>query len=209
MICHASDPSLRLCLDFEGSLVPDAIDLSGGNHDALATAIQPMPRAGQQAAALTTQSSILVPETPDLDITAALSIEMWISPAQKPSSTAYPLTNAGQYQVSYDKNGRIGCAIGESNIVSPSVLQLGAFVHIACTFDGALLKVYLDGGVAACLQVDGPIPTRNMFGTEIGANKLVGGLDDIHVYARALTDADICTLAGHASCNTICPSGGG
>jgi hypothetical protein len=207
--CHVLDPTLRLCLDFEGALSPTTVDLSGGSHDATALAIQPMARSGQQAVALIKTSSIVVPETPDLDIAQTLSIEMWLSPTMKPSATTYPVQNAGQYALVFDQNGSVGCSIGGSVIDDPAKLTLNVWAHVACTYDGSTLKIYANGDLAECLPVNGTIPTDNTSGTGIGAGKFIGGLDDIHIYSRALTDSEICMQAGRTGCNTRCPVHGG
>ena len=205
--CHVADSTIRLCLDFEGNVVPTAVDLSTGYHDATTLAVMPMPRGTQQAVQLISESLITVPETVDLDISQFLSIEMWLAPSTRSDPTSYPLANRTQYAMSYDRDGLLGCAVGTNATgTSRDLLALNVFTHVGCTYDGAMVRLFVGGDVVGCRSAHGPIPTGGTTGTSIGAGRFLGGMDDIHVYARALTASEMCARAGRIVCNTVCPA---
>lgn len=205
--CHVADPDLRLCLDFEGPLAPTAVDLSGGSHDATVTGnVIPGTRFGlgglQQAAIVNPQASIKVPKSPMLDLSQAVTVEMWISPTSAPDSATFPLTNS-QYSVGWEK-GAATCQIGNTSISDPNkVVTTFLWSHVACTYDGSRLALFVNGNVVACTNANKPPMTNS--GTSIGSNGYQGGVDDVHAYARALAPAEVCARAGVTSCTAQCP----
>ena len=88
------------------------------------------------------------------------------------------------------------------------------FHHVACTYDGNELRVYVDGDLANCQTPGATIdstPALTDIGHEFGnvstTEQFRGALDDIHVFARALRPDEICALARRGSgCNMTCPS---
>jgi len=91
--------------------------------------------------------------------------------------------------------------------------------HVACTFDqvDGELTVYVDGSIERCEETDEQLLTIPG-GTSVGVKAngtfqgdwFVGRLDNVHVFARTLTPAEICAAAGKpaGSCNASCPSSG-
>jgi hypothetical protein len=78
------------------------------------------------------------------------------------------------------------------------------------------LRVYVDGSVSGCTQVSNGIPMGSgevAVGASYSAsryqNSYVGSLDSLHLYGRALSDAELCRAAHRTSCNTRCPDSGG
>jgi hypothetical protein len=197
--CHVHDPSLRLCFDFEEpTLNPVARDGSSFGHDAQTSGIAAMPRAVEQAVALTATSSIYIPPTPDLQLTH-LTLEAWIRPDITGSQTD-AIANPPQYALGYD-GSTVSCAVGDAKVSQP-YQAAGAWTHVACTYAGDKIKLYVNGSVIACS--DGPrrIDPRTS-GTHLGA-ALVGGLDNVRVFAEAV-DGEICDHAGSTGCSTSCP----
>ncbi len=200
LACHSSDTSIRLCLDFEDpSLDPTVADLSTFGHDGTAIAVNPMARAGQQAASFVTGSSVHVAETPDLDIGDHLTYELWID-VLDPTAMVWPLDNDGQYALGVSQDHLFCYANGFYADTSVS-LGTQSWHHVACTYGAGRLTAYVDGQQAACTMARGMIKNANKNGTNVGAN-FVGGIDDVHVYARALDGSEIAAIAG------VTPNGG-
>jgi Concanavalin A-like lectin/glucanases superfamily len=203
--CHSQLADLRLCLDFEDStLAPVIRDESIGGHDAASAFITPYPRAGQHSAALDYGSLIAVPESADLDIPQHLTIEMWLNPDSRAS--AWALYNTAQYGLGID-NGELYCQFGNHVIHANEAFAVDEWTHVACTWDGSTVKAYVDGDVSDC-RTDEPdtIANVNLAGTSVGLG-YYGAIDDVHVYARTLADAEIWTLAGVTDGTTECPGG--
>src|ERR1700733_8696675 len=202
--CHV--PGSSLCLDFENPiLTPTIYDGSPGQHDATAADVQSMPRAAELAALVSADSKMLVPETPDLDITPSLTIELWVEPAKLTWDTMSLVDNDTQYGVSLAGDD-VGCTIGGDTAWASSYITAAAWSHVACTYDGTTITVYVGGDVASCYSRHGPIPTGGTRGTAIAGDGYVGGIDDLPIYADALDATSICQLAGRTNCAQDCPS---
>ncbi|HET9987358.1 MAG TPA: LamG-like jellyroll fold domain-containing protein [Kofleriaceae bacterium] len=193
--CHVSDTSVRLCLDFEdSSLDPTVVDRSTLHHDGASQQVTAVPRGAQQAALFATTSQIHVAETPDLDIPDHLTVELWNEVFDLAEQT-WLVDNNSQYALAVDHD-RMFCYANGAFADTGINLGASAWHHLACTYGDGKLIAFVDGKQAACQKVSGSIDgNANSGGTNIGYN-LVGGVDDVHVYARSLTDAEIATLAG-------------
>ena len=193
--CHVTDTSLRLCLDFEDtSLDPTVLDRSSYNHNGAAQLVTAVPRSTQQAALFAATSTMHVAETPDLDIPDHLTVELWAE-VFDPSERPWVFDNDQQYALAIDHDHMFCYAKGA---YADTAINLGVSTwhHLACTYGGGKLIAYVDGKQAGCQQVSGPINANaNTDGSNVGY-ALVGGVDDVHVYARSLSDAEIATLAG-------------
>ena len=197
--CHVTDPALRLCLDFEDpSLTPYARDGSTLVHDAKTSQIGSMPRAGQQAALIGPTSQIRVSPTADLDI-VTLTLEMWIQPS---SLVGFPIVNNGQYALGLDGT-TAECAVGDVFVTSRVPIGIGQWHHVACTYDQTRLQIYVDGAVTGCQDAQDPLIVNARNGTAVGPG-YVGGVDNVHVYARALFHEEICRLTGRTDCPHAC-----
>ena len=197
--CHSQLPGLLLCYDFEDPTFQTTIyDSSAGDHDATPVDVDVMKRATQQAAGLADGSSILVPEAASLDLASALSIELWIDPGD--SNSGPIIAHQDDYWIDFDR--AIGCWVGDLEPWSPHDIPAG-WHHIACTFDGTTMRTYVDGSVVACAKTHDPMTARAAQ-IRIG-ERYVGGIDDVHLYSRALEPAEIQGLAGATSATSTCP----
>jgi len=193
--CHVNDTSLRLCLDFEdSSLDPTVIDRSSYNHDGASQLVTAVPRNTQQAALFASTSTMHVAETPDLDIPDHVTVELWAE-VFDPTERPWVFDNDGQYSLAIDHDKLFCYANGFYANTSVS-LGVSTWHHLACTYGDGKLIAFVDGKQAGCTQASGSIdPNANRSGSDIGY-ALVGGVDDVHVYARSLADQEIATLAG-------------
>jgi len=75
-------------------------------------------------------------------------------------------------------------------------LPLGRWVHVAGTFDGTWMRIYVDGVEHGTMERPGPIKA-NDFKLSLGnfdeghAAHFAGLLDEVRLYARALLPAEI------------------
>jgi hypothetical protein len=122
---------------------------------------------------------------------------MWVWPEYPQSANL--LLNTNQYRIQLSADGRIGCALGNSQVWSTSYQRVRTWSHVACTFSDSTLRIFIDGGAAGTAPSTGA-PASGTSGTQLGY--FAGRLDDIHVYARALTPAQVCTHAGRSACSS-------
>jgi hypothetical protein len=213
--CDVNDPSLRLCLTFQTPMVQDL-------------ALPPHPLAdtigiqilADATAKLDGRSHIRFVESADFDV-SELTFDLWIDPGKmtKNQGSATILARGQSYDAAYQEDGHVQCGIADQRVVSATAI-MNNWHHVACRYDTTAheLRVYIDGDVSGCAPVPGGIPTPGSNGLAIGAsygadgmyqNSYVGGLDGLHLYARARSDAELCTAARRTSCNTQCPDQGG
>jgi hypothetical protein len=210
--CDATDPSLRLCVDFQ----PPIADRSASGAVIAVTDVSALDRNGEPAGLLTAASTMHVRESVALDLQGALALDMWIRPATSPpAGGAWLLDNNQQYGVNITGARAVRCVLGSFTVDSAAPTALDVFQHVACTYDGATLKVFVNGELSGCANVAIAIPTTGADGLAIGANlsgtdddpafadRFVGGIDDVRVWARS--DLDVCAIAGRTGCNTVCP----
>jgi hypothetical protein len=84
---------------------------------------------------------------------------------------------------------------GERNGTGPSVLPLNAWTHLAATYDGTTLRLYVNGALATSTSVGGAIPVSTgvlrIGGNSIWSEWFKGLIDEVRVYNRALSQSEI------------------
>ncbi|MGE0867066.1 MAG: LamG domain-containing protein [Kofleriaceae bacterium] len=209
------DDAVRLCLDFEDpSLTSLARDASGHQHDAVlagvAMKVREVGDTAQQALGVATESKVMIAESAELDATNALSFGLWVFANATPQPDTAPLgllSNGTEYGIALQPDGDVRCTVGDqlasSNLLAAPLLTLNRWIHVACTYDGHDLRVYLNGVLSDCTAAPMVAVKRSSSGIVIGARNdglvsspLVGAVDNVHVYARALTALEICSLHG-------------
>jgi hypothetical protein len=169
-------------------------DISGATH-----------AAGKYGQGLTfdgTNDMVSVPATPSLNLTKAVTLEAWVKPdtlgtkwrtiAVKEQSTqlAYALyANNGRDQVS----GNV-FTTRDNGLAGPR-LAVGAWTHLAATWDGTTAKVYVDGKLIRSAALGGTMASSSkplrFGGNTIWPEWFKGQLDEIRIYNRALSAAEV------------------
>lgn len=145
-----------------------------------------------------------------LNVTDALTIEAWIKPNSWSTNIwenyivgkdDWSNTSAG-YALRGGDDGRLSFNIasngGWSEVVSDPLLTPGNWYHVAGTYDGTEMKIYIDGFNVASLEYTGTI-TPSLFNLNIGnvpflgqGNRLFDGLiDQVDIWNIALTESQI------------------
>jgi hypothetical protein len=234
--CTAAGGRVALCLEFEDARDPmpqQVLDGSGNHADASTQSIEPTRRQqdgiDENAIKLEAIGARLdIPPTPALDISDAVSIELWFRHdfgAPLGGARHWLVDRNDQYFVSIGSDRLIECGYNHDRTIhSNAQVQIDPtrWQHVACTVgptpDGRdrEVRVYLDGDVTDCKTYPDPI-APNPGGTTIGVktggtsnDQFFGSLDNVHVYQRALRPADVCAAAGKApgTCNDRCPGPG-
>ncbi len=196
------DPSLALYMDFEGT---DSF-LSTNEYPTVCSGPCPTPaagRVGQQAAAFGFGGCVTIGASalrPDVFTFAA-----WVRTSAPKTMTAFTRPFEGQSAAT--NTFEIYVDSGTSWRVIVNSLQVGASAtldewhHIAGTYDGATLTMYLDG-VAASNRTVGPVEYTTddlLLGCDIDTGVQVdhfdGVIDDVRVYTRELSGPEVAALA--------------
>jgi hypothetical protein len=85
----------------------------------------------------------------------------------------------------------------EQSATGTAALPLNAWTHLAVTFDGSGLTLYVNGMLVQTSVVVGTMPTStgvlHMGGDSVWGEWYMGLIDDVRIYSRALTQAQIQT----------------
>jgi hypothetical protein len=151
-----------------------------------------------------TDDYVSVPNSSSLQLTSALTMAGWIKADSWGSGTDVDIIarkgedNPNNYQLSIaDGLATLYLDDGDgSGYRGDTLLNTGQWYHIAATWDGTTVRIYVDG----VLDNDPPdlhgdnisTDTRAFYiGGRSGADLLDGILDDIRIYNRALSEAEI------------------
>lgn len=206
VMCRYADSALRLCVEFDDGNYSDATDGSPYHMNPDTSGVIFWDRAGTKAAGVFWNSKLAVAENAMLDITGAITLETYMgvkSPAPYVQSRLF--ANNSQYELGLRDDGRVWCKIGGQNVTSTDPLGKDVWRHIACTYDEQSEKIalYVDGIVDECQDADVTISTAGTSGTQL-IDGYTGGVDDMRIFARELSSAEICTHANKTGCPASC-----
>jgi hypothetical protein len=177
-------------------------DVSGhGNNGTFSGPTWVAGHAGQ-ALSFSGNSFVTVPDSATLSLTpgTGVTLEAWVYPTQSPlwSDVVYKYNDIYYLDTNNGKPATNGTyAMGHpSPLVGPTALQLSTWSHIAGTYDGSMLRVYKDGVQVNSKTVAlGNVKTSNFpltLGGDSGNGQyFVGRIDEVRVYNRALSPAEI------------------
>jgi hypothetical protein len=162
---------------------------------------------------------VRVPDAPSLEFSNAMTVETWIyptnltigSPAVIVSKADWPLAPIGQsaFTMQIDPNG-LGAfyLFGDGSTPSGPAYSLtqipqNQWTHLACTYDGTNLNIYMNGVQGTSFAFGGPIFPGN---DDLGIGDSIGGtteptlapgqpfaglIDEATVYSNALTPLQV------------------
>ena len=151
---------------------------------------------------------VTVDDHASLDFTNALTIEAWVFPTvvgsgawrsllikEAPQMEAYQLyantdTNAPTFYV------RRAAATGDpQDARAPTPMPVNTWTHLAATYDGTTLRFFVNGVQVASNAIAGPLLTSTgvlrMGGNSIWGEFFTGRIDEVRLYNRALSVAEI------------------
>ena len=201
-----------------------ALDGSGNGHDG--TLVNgPTWSAGHDSGALTFDGVDDHVSAGTFDIPgAAMTLAAWINPTEIANcaswdcrivSKATGTAGAEHYwMLSTTRSGgmaalrfRLKADGATTTLIAPTAALVdGAWLHVAGVYDGVAMRLYVNGGEVAAVAKSGAITQAPAVDVWIGSNPPSatsrpwdGLIDEVRVYERALSVADIATLAGVAS----------
>ncbi len=198
-------------------------DTSGLGHDGTLTGGTTWT-TGQLGGALRLDGTgyVTIPDADTLDPTTALTITAWVRPAT--TTTAYIVKKATQnttngYELGLSSTGTPFLRLNQAtsgdtyrvNATSPIPTNGTTWTHLAATYDGTTLRLYVNGTLQSSLTKTTTIATNTLpltLGAEPGGYRpYTGTLDDIHLYDHALTPTQITTLMTGSSTDPVAADG--
>jgi chitodextrinase len=203
----AAQPSgLAAAYSFDAGSGAEAADASGmGNTGAISGAgWTTQGRYGNALSFDGVDDWVTVNDAASLDLTTGMTLEAWLFPtALSGWQTAVLKEQSGHLAYAMYANTDGGQPSGEvfttsgSSVRGPASLPLNAWTHVAVTYDGAVLALYVSGTLVASGAASGSITTTTgalrIGGNGVWGEYFQGLIDEVRIYNRALTAGEIQT----------------
>ena len=193
---------------FEEGTGSNVADVSGNGNNGVITAAT-WNNSGRFGKALSfngSSSLVTVNDSASLDMTSAITLEAWVNP----SSTAtawrdilYKATDTWFLMGSTPQAGApdFGGTFASTNVYGTGTVPVNTWTHLAATYDGATMKFYVNGVLANSRAQTGAIAASSgalsIGGDSIphdsGPHFWAGLIDEVRIYNRALTAAEVQT----------------
>ncbi|HYH54730.1 MAG TPA: LamG-like jellyroll fold domain-containing protein [Solirubrobacterales bacterium] len=155
------------------------------------------------------ETCVTVPHAEDLQLSEEMTVEAWVKPdalVDQPIIYKSAWGNLGYAMgISYFNTAKAEGLIGEGpgkyeDVVSPEAIEENVWSHIAFTYDGTTMRLYVNGTLVASQAQSTPPPTGEG-PLAIGCNPLYpedfdGLIDEVRIYDRALDEGEINTDMG-------------
>jgi len=196
-------PDLVAAYGFDEGAGTTAADASGYGNDGAVFGAS-WTASGRFGGALSfngTDSRVTVADADSLDLLDAMTLEAWVNPTAVSGWRTILMKELDAIYYLYGSGGTaghpgVGVNIGGyREIFGPSALPLNAWSHVAGTYDGSALRLYVNGVQVASASRTGTLQsTTNPL--RIGGNAqwgeyFAGRIDEVRVYRRALSAAEI------------------
>jgi hypothetical protein len=205
VVAHAAATGLVASYSFNEGNGTTVSDSSGNsNNGTIQNASWTTSGKFGSALVFSGSSYVTVNDSPSLDLSGGMTLEAWVSPSSTPStwSTAIMKEQPNFYIYSLyagspanQPNAYMMTTGGKAGIPGPSALPLNTWSHLAATYDGATLAVYVNGVLVASksastnlVRASGPL---HIGGNDIWGEYFRGTIDEVRIYNRALSPAEI------------------
>ena len=151
-----------------------------------------------------------IPDSPVLNPTEALTIETWVYVSGNPNTDLATIVTKFspvgppllQYQLeTHYAGGRLNfrpllfLPSGIAYLDGNTTIQFNTWYHVGMTYDGASLKLYVNGSLDGIVAASGPITVTSeplrIGGPSSGPWSFNGRVDEVSLYDRALSSSEI------------------
>jgi hypothetical protein len=150
---------------------------------------------------------VTVASSSSLNLTTGMTLEAWVFPTaigagtwknvlikERPGGEVYNL-----YANTDTNTPTVFAVTGSSSSLSrvdgPGILPLNGWTHLATTYDGATLRLYVNGVLSGSELVSGALVTSTgalrLGGNSVWGEFFQGRIDEVRIYSRALTQGEI------------------
>ena len=203
----AQPPGLVAAYSFDQGSGTTAPDASGTGNTGTLTNGAAWSSTGKYGGAISfdgVNDSVTVADSASLDLTSGMTLEAWV----RPSTTGWPYRTV----LMKEQTGNLAYALyltdatrplttaiiggGEKVAQSGTALTANTWVHLASTYDGTNLRLYVNGTLVTTTAATGAISVSSG-ALRIGANLIwteeafAGLVDEVRVYNRALLAAEV------------------
>jgi hypothetical protein len=190
--------------ELSGTAVTDSS--ASGNNGTLSGATR--TASGKFGRALSfdgTNDRVNIPDSSSLDLTSGMTLEAWVRPSslggwdtvllkEQPGNLLYAIyANTGPGPSSTE----IETSQGYFPQYAPGTLSLNTWTHLAATYDGTTLRLYINAVEVGSRAVNGSLNTSSgalrIGGNAVWGEYFAGLIDEVRVYNRALSPQEIQT----------------
>jgi hypothetical protein len=147
---------------------------------------------------------VTIPDAASLDLTTGMTLEAWVFPTTTTGVRDILVKEGSNVDIFnlYARNWRgrpeANVFMGGTNRVAESTaLAANVWTHVAGTYDGSVVRLFVNGVQVASTTVSGPISTSTgplrIGGNSLWGEYFQGVIDNVRIYNRALTAAQIQT----------------
>src|SRR2546426_10796669 len=202
----AQTSGLVAAYGFSEGAGPTVADASGNNHTGTLGGGVTWTAAGRYGSALVFNGAgfVTIPDTAALQLTTAMTLEAWVSPTTVSSVWRDVIYkgNDNYYLSGTSTNASWpagGGTFGGTTIETygTAAVAVNTWTHLAVTYDGATVRLYVSGVQVSSLARTGSLATSTnplqIGGDSIWGQYFQGTIDEVRVYNRALSAAEIGT----------------
>jgi subtilisin family serine protease len=180
------------------------VDASGqGNTGTLSNGTWSAAGKNGAAVSFTTNGFVTIPDAPSLDLTSGMTIEAWVRPTSNTGWRTVVLKEdvGGLAYALYSSNGSRPAAYVHTNadvgLNGTAALALNTWTHLAMTYDGTMLRMFVNGVQVGSMALTGGIAATSgvlrIGGNSVWSEYYRGLIDDVRIYNRALSVTEIQT----------------
>jgi hypothetical protein len=180
-------------------------DASGNNNAGSISGAARVPgKYGNGLSFNGTSNMVSISASPSLNLTTGMTLEAWVNPSANSGFRTVIMKEIPNHHSwaleSNDDLSRPGVWVYIGNTTSNTrgvaALPLNTWTHIAGTYDGSVLRFYVNGTQVNSLNLTGTMATSSN-AIRIGGNSIwndeffAGLIDEVRIYNRALSQAEI------------------
>jgi chitodextrinase len=201
-------PGLVASYGFDEGAGTAAADSTGNsNHGTVNGPAWTIGRFGQALSFDGTNDRVSVPDSATLDLTTGMTLEAWVKPTALGTAwktVLFKHRNSNATNMVYVLYGNRNTSVPNTEVTvgtsvraanGSSQLPLNVWSHLASTYDGATLRLFVNGTQVGSLASTGNIATSTgdlwIGGNNVWSEWFSGAIDEVRVYNRALTAAEI------------------
>ncbi|MGH2798631.1 MAG: LamG-like jellyroll fold domain-containing protein, partial [Thermoleophilaceae bacterium] len=146
---------------------------------------------------------VSIPDASRLDLTDKMTLEAWVKPSALGSSWRTVILKEQPDDLVYGLYANATGAAPSGHVYvgddmrtkGMETLPVGAWTHLAATYDGSMLRLFVNGVESSNLAVDGRMASSSaplrLGGNQVWDEWFDGVIDEVRIYSRALSPAEI------------------
>jgi hypothetical protein len=182
-----------------------AADMSGnGNDGVISGAVwTTSARSGNALFFDGVDDSLTIEDSPSLHLSSAMTLSAWVYPTATQGSRALIMQKevAAYYLSAGSDDEAPGPAGGgtfdgvDAHVPTSDAIPLNAWTYLSVTYDGATLRVYIDGAEVSSMPRTGALEVNanplQIGGSTYDSEYFAGQIDEVRIYNRALSPGEI------------------